>query len=192
MTVAAIVWTLAATLFAGQTAPYVWDLPPGFPPPKVPADNPMTPAKVDLWRHLFYDTRMSVNGRFSCATCHQQAHAFADTRPRGVGATGAVHPRGSMSLANVAYSPVLTWANPTMRRLELQALVPMFGEDPVELGLSGKEQVLIRRLKAERRYAPLFAAAFPNEQDPFTLVNITRAIASFERTLISGRLCMPT
>jgi len=187
VTTAALAWTLAAALFAGEAAPYVWDLPPGFPPPKVPADNPMTPEKVELGRHLFYDTRLSVDGTFSCANCHQQAHAFADTRPRGVGVTGQVHPRGSMSLANVAYSPVLTWANPTMRRLELQALVPMFGEDPVELGLSGKEQMLIRRLKEEPRYARLFAAAFPDDWDPFTLADITRAIASFERTLISGR-----
>ena len=172
---------------------YAWHLPPGFPEPRVPADNPMSAEKVALGRHLFYDTRLSSTGTFACATCHQQARAFADDKGRGVGATGEVHPRGPMSLTNVAYSPVLTWANPTVRRLEAQALVPMFGVDPIELGLKGQESALLARLKAEPRYPPLFAAAFPPASgtaaggDPFTIANITNAIASFERTLISGR-----
>lgn len=168
-------------------ASYVWDLPPGFPRPKVPADNPMTPAKVELGRYLFYDTRLSVDGTFSCGNCHEQRLAFTDGKARAVGVTGEVHPRGSMGLANIAYSPVLTWANPTVRRLEAQALVPMFGEDPVELGLSGKEQDMLARLAAEPRYPALFAAAFPGDASPISLANVTRAIASFERTLLSGR-----
>jgi cytochrome c peroxidase len=166
---------------------WVWSLPKGFPVPRVPTDNPMTPAKVALGRHLFYDTRLSGNGTFSCASCHLQAKAFSDGKGRAVGSTGQVHPRGSMSLANVAYLPVLTWANPNMKRLEQQALVPMFGETPVELGLAGKEGELLARLKAEPRYGPLFAAAFPGDPAPVTLNRITQALASFQRTLISGQ-----
>jgi cytochrome c peroxidase len=86
----------------------------------------------------------------------------------------------------VAYSPVLTWANPNLRRLEQQALVPMFGDEPIELGMSGREQMLFARLKAEPKYRSLFAAAFPGEPDPFTLGNITKALACFERTILSG------
>ena len=168
-------------------ASYTWDLPPGFPRPKVPADNPMNAAKVALGRHLFYDRRLSADSTFSCATCHEQRLAFTDGKARAVGVTGEVHPRGSMGLANVAYSPVLTWANPTQRRLETQVLVPMFGEDPVELGLSGKEQPMLTRLRAEPRYPAMFAAAFPEDAAPISLANVTRAIASFERTLLSGR-----
>jgi len=168
-------------------ASYVWDLPPGFTRPKVPADNPMTPAKVELGRYLFYDTRLSVDGTFSCGSCHEQRRAFTDGKARAVGVTGEVHPRGSMGLANIAYSPVLTWANPTVRRLEAQALVPMFGEDPVELGLSGREKEMLARLAAEPRYPAMFAAAFPGDAAPISLANVTRAIASFERTLLSGR-----
>ena len=70
------------------TSSYVWNLPKGFPKPRVPADNPMTAAKVELGRHLFYDTRMSVNGKASCATCHKQELAFTDGRAVSVGATG--------------------------------------------------------------------------------------------------------
>jgi cytochrome c peroxidase len=166
---------------------YVWDLPPGFPRPKVPADNPMSAAKVELGRHLFHDTRLSSAGTFSCASCHEQRLAFTDGKARAVGVTGEVHPRSSMGLANIAYSPVLTWANPTARRLEAQALVPMFGEDPVELGLSGLEAKMLASLDAEPIYRPLFAAAFPGDPKPVTLANVTRAIASFERALLSGR-----
>lgn len=147
----------------------------------------MTVEKVVLGRHLFYDTRLSIDGTFGCATCHQQARAFADDKARGVGVTGEVHPRGPMSLTNVAYGAALTWGNPTVRRLEDQALVPMFGTDPIELGLSGQESLLITRLQREPRYQQMFTAAFPGEKDPFTVRNLTKAIAAFERTLLSGR-----
>ena len=147
----------------------------------------MSMEKVELGRHLFYDLRLSSNRTFSCATCHQQARAFADDKPRAVGITGQVHPRGAMSLTNVAYGPVLTWANPTVKRLEDQALVPMFGDKPVEMGLKGKESQLIERLRAEPRYRAMFPVSFPGDRDPFTIANVTRAIAAFERTLLSGR-----
>jgi cytochrome c peroxidase len=168
-------------------AGYAWDLPPGFPQPKVPADNPMTAAKVTLGRYLFYDTRLSGDGTFSCGTCHEQRLAFTDGKGRAVGHTGQVHPRGAMSLANVAYVPTLTWADPTVRRLEAQALVPMLGVAPIELGLAGHEAAALARLAAEPLYPSMFAAAFPGEPSPITLANVTRAIASFERTLLSGR-----
>ncbi|HUN81744.1 MAG TPA: di-heme enzyme [Phycisphaerae bacterium] len=169
-----------------QLGPYRWTLPPGFPYPNVPADNPMTQEKVDLGRRLFYDRRLSLNQSQSCATCHQQRRAFTDGRARGLGSTGALHPRGPMSLVNVAYSPVLTWANPNVRTLEAQSLVPLFGDDPIELGMTGKEDVLLRRLRADPGYRKLLATAFPAETDPFTLANVTKALASFERTILSG------
>ena len=86
---------------------------------------------------------------------------------------------------NTAYAASLTWANPVLRRLEEQALVPMFGEEPVELGLISQEQVL-ERIRAEARYTPLFAAAWPEDADPISLAHITDALASFQRILISG------
>ncbi len=164
--------------------PYVWQLPPGLPQPKVPADNPMSSAKVELGRWLFYDKRLSGNQSQSCATCHQQARAFADDLPVGLGSTGQSHVRGAMSLANVAYASVLTWGNPTVVSLEDQALVPLFGEAPVELGLAGQEQLLIQRLSADPRYPPMFQSAFGSPQP--TLQRVVQAIASFERTLIAG------
>ena len=146
----------------------------------------MTAAKVELGRHLFYDTRLSVNGKQSCASCHDQAKAFTDGKARAEGTTGEIHPRSSMSIVNIAYTTVLTWANPNMKQLERQALVPMFGEHPVELGLSGKENEVLAQLKAEPRYQKLFPEVFGNSSDPFTIENVTKAIAAFERVLISG------
>jgi cytochrome c peroxidase len=190
VTLAAEVWRPARHAFAAgvgnpRAEPYAWRLPHGFPEPKVPAENPMSAAKVDLGRRLFYDTRLSGNQTFSCSNCHQQSRAFADPLPRGVGSTGAVHPRGSMALANVAYSPVLTWANPNVRTLEQQALLPMFGETPVELGLAGKEQELIARLGSDTLYQRLFPDAF-SDSSAISVRNVTRAIAAFERTIVSG------
>jgi cytochrome c peroxidase len=146
----------------------------------------MTSAKVDLGRHLFYDRALSGNGSQSCSSCHRQELAFTDGRARAVGSTGEPHPRGAMSLANVAYGATLTWADPRLTRLEDQARIPMFGERPVELGLLGHEDKVLGRLRANRDYPGMFSAAFPDDPDPVSLANVTRAIASFERTLISG------
>lgn len=165
---------------------WVWNLPKGFPRPRVPADNPMTPAKVELGRYLFYDTKMSVNGESSCATCHKQELAFTDGKPVGVGATGEKHSRGAMSLVNIAYSAALTWSNPQLHNLEQQALTPMFGEHPVELGLREGDGFL-PALRSEPRYRQMFARAFPGTADPITIGNVTKAIASFERSIISAR-----
>jgi len=165
---------------------YTWNLPKGFPKPYVPADNPMTAAKVELGRYLFYDTRMSVNGKAACATCHKQELAFTDGRAVGGGATGESHSRSAMSLVNVAYSAALTWSNPKLTRLEEQALTPMFGEHPVELGLR-EDDGFLPMLRRDARYQALFERAFPGDADRFTITNVTKALASFERSIISGR-----
>ncbi len=146
----------------------------------------MTAAKVELGRRLFHDRVLSGNGTYACSSCHRQELAFTDGRARAVGSTGEMHPRSAMSLANVAYGATLTWADPRLTRLEEQARIPMFNQHPVELGLSGRDDEVLRRLHADPDYPGMFAAAFPEDSDPVGLANATRAIASFERTLISG------
>src|SRR4029453_19386708 len=78
--------------------PFEWRLPRRLPPPEVPADNPLTTVKAALGPQLFSDQRYSGNGAVACASCHQQAHAFTDGRPRPIGSTGQTHARGAMSL----------------------------------------------------------------------------------------------
>src|SRR5580693_4473934 len=169
-----------------STQEYSWNLPRGFPKPHVPAGNPMTAAKVELGRYLFYDARMSVNGKASCATCHKQELAFTDGRAVSAGATGQLHSRSAMSLVNVAYSAALTWSDPEMKNLEDQALVPMFGDHPVELGLRDGDGFL-PMLRSDARYRALFERAFPEDADRFTIKNTAKALASFERSIISAR-----
>jgi cytochrome c peroxidase len=164
---------------------YVWNLPKGFPQPRVPADNHMTATKVELGRHLFYDTRLSINDKASCATCHQQALAFTDGRAASLGATGESHPRSSMSLVNVAYNAALTWSNPTLTSLEEQTLIPMYGEHPLELGLQMRDD-FPAKLRTLHVYVDLFAQAYPGSKDPFNRQNAVNAIACFERSLISA------
>ena len=189
---------LAATALAAQgpAVDFRWELPPGVSPPRLPLEAPMTPERVELGRHLFYDTRLSGNGTQSCATCHIQALAFTDGRAQALGSTGERHPRSAMSLVNVAYRDALTWANPTLRSLEEQALVPMFGTDPVELGLAGHEPRVYAALAASPVYRRLFEAAFPPPpgDDPgdeiealVTTGNVALALAAFQRSIVSFR-----
>jgi cytochrome c peroxidase len=177
--------SLSHMLVAQSVVEYQWGLPAWVPKPIVPATNPMTAAKVELGRYLFYERRLSVTGTQSCASCHIQYRAFTDGKLVGVGATGEHHPRNSMSLANIAYNSVLTWANPLMTKLEAQGLVPLFGEHPVELGMAGKEQEILNLLQTDDRYQLLFKKAFEASKTEINLNNMMKAIASFERSLVS-------
>lgn len=152
----------------------------------MPEDNPITAEKVALGRRLFYDVRLSGNGTQACASCHQQRRAFTDGRARAIGSTGEAHPRGAMSLANVAYSASLTWVDAGRKNLEDQMLVPLLGEHPREMNLGGHEKELVARLGADPVYSKLFSEAFPGEKSAVNLGNVRKSIASFERTILSG------
>lgn len=179
----------ATRVWARDTAGrVVWDVerPAHFPPPLVRAHEVPRPATIALGRHLFYDPRLSANESMSCATCHQQHLAFTDGHAEMRGVTGEEVARDAMSLANLVYLPRLTWANPHLERLEHQARIPLFGEEPVEMGMSGREEELLARLRAEPRYRALFAEAWPDEADPMTIEHLLEALAAFERTLLSA------
>jgi len=162
-----------------------WNLPPALPPPRVPDDNPMSETKIELGRHLFHDKRLSGNGSQSCASCHRPELAFTDGRRTALGSTGESHFRNSMSLVNVAYAASHTWADASMTRLERQAIVPMTNQAPVEMGMAGREGELVARLEREPRYRELFDRAFPNDPRPVSMANVARAIATFERSIVS-------
>lgn len=188
-----------ATQDGGELAPppgsvvgdFRWSLPKGFPLPVVPEDNPMSTAKVELGRHLFYDKRLSSNETQSCASCHKQELAFTDGRATGLGSTGEAHPRGPMAIVNLAYAPSLTWSSvkfsleQTQSPLEQQTTAPLYGIEPIELGLANPA-MSEERLRGIPEYADWFNGAFPDEQDPINASNMSKAIAAFERTLLSG------
>ena len=162
-----------------------WDLPRGFPEPKVPADNPMSAAKVMLGAQLFSDPRLSVTGRYACSSCHDPARAFTDGSATSRGATGAALSLNAPTLLNVAYNPSLGWRDAGITTLERQMLGPLFNEHPPELGLAGHEPQVERALSADAGMRTGFAAAFPGE--PVSMRNAIRAIAAYERTLLSGQ-----
>jgi cytochrome c peroxidase len=172
---------------ANRPAEYRWDLPPGFPEPFVPEDNPMSEAKVQLGRRLFYDERLSINGKQACASCHAQEKAFTDGLQTPQGTTGQQLARNAMPLANVAYLYPYTWSNPLLQTLEEQALVPMFADFPVELGLASVIDDVLASFEADEVYAELFPQAFPDDPAPFRSDRVVAAIATFERSIISGR-----
>jgi cytochrome c peroxidase len=162
-----------------------WHLPPGVAPPPVPADNPMSAAKVELGRRLFYDADLSIDGTTSCATCHEQHRAFTEGNATHPGVRGSVGRRNVMGLANVGYLSPLTWADPQQQKLEAQALVPMMGERPVEMGMAGQDYELARRLRSDACYPRMFKAAFPERGGEISTQTVTMALATFERTLLS-------
>lgn len=175
----------------GTSNGWVWSLPALFPAPKTPTDNPMTADKVELGRFLFYDKRLSGNGQQACAGCHQQDKGFSDGRAQAIGSTGELHPRTAQHLSNVAYNATLTWANPSLVTLERQMETPLFGERPIEMGVNdGNKEAVLQRLRDDTGvagYTQRFAAAFAGEAQPITWGNVIKAIAAFQRTLISGR-----
>lgn len=172
---------------SGSSANWSWLLPAFFPAPLVPQANPMSAEKVALGRFLFYDRRLSGNGTQSCSSCHIQSKAFTDGLTTSLGSTGQAHPRNAQSLANVAYNATLTWANPSLVTLEKQMETPLFGTDPVEMGVNdGNRQDILARLAADGRYQNMFAAAYPGQGLAISWGNVIHAIAAFQRTIISG------
>ncbi len=170
-----------------SAAEWDWQLPKGVPRPVVPADNPMTAAKVELGRHLFYDRRMSVNGKGGCAGCHIQSLAFTEGHARPESVVGDIHPRSSMSIVNVAYAPSLTWANSGPTTLEEQALGALLSLEPIiELGLLDHEEEFLDMVRKDSTYQRLFPQAFPGESQ-ITLKNVSKALAAFERSIVSMR-----
>jgi len=137
-----------------------------------------------LGRYLFYDKRISVTGQYSCASCHKQELAFTDGRAQALGAAGQLHPRSAMSLVNLATATAFNWADPTVRSLEEQALKPMFGKEPVEMGVDKSR--LLRLIRTDAVYKERFLKAFRGP-DPWTLSNVTKALAAFERTIVSNQ-----
>jgi cytochrome c peroxidase len=168
------------------TSDWRWNLPADIPEPWVPPENPMSEAKFQLGRHLFYDKRLSGNGTFACASCHFQNLAFTDGKAVSAGSTQESTLRSAQSIANAAYHPTITWANISLNTLERQVPVPLVGENPVEMGVNENNmQQVLARIATDSAYTKRFAEAFPNYTQPVNLDNIANAIATFERGVLS-------
>ena len=153
--------------------------PRGLDPVSFPADNPYSPAKVELGRALFYDPRLSLDGTVSCATGHSPGFAFSVATPFGVGVRGQMGTRKPPTIINAAYSPAFFWDS-RASTLEEQALGPLM--NPTEMGNTPAK--LISTVSAIKGYHEWFRDVFGDEQ--ITVDRLAKAIASFERTVLSG------
>jgi cytochrome c peroxidase len=144
----------------------------------VPKNNPLTDAKAQLGRRLFFDPILSADNRVSCASCHQPEHGYASPEPLAMGIGGAKGRRNAPSVLNRAYGLAQFWDG-RADSLEAQALKPI--ESSTEMGSSVAEA--LKRLKGEASYVAEFKTAFEGE---ITAENLANAIASFERVLLTG------
>ncbi|MEL6140246.1 MAG: cytochrome c peroxidase [Bacteroidota bacterium] len=163
--------------------PYELQTPNYLPGPILPVDNPLTEEGIWLGRKLFYDPILSRDSSQSCASCHKQEFAFTDGLAQAVGIQGIAGPRSAMAIANMAFNPSsFNWdgSSPT---LEDQALHPVTNM----LELDNDWETVLMRLRRHPNYPREFRAAFGIDRtSDITQELATKAIAQFERTLISA------
>jgi cytochrome c peroxidase len=169
---------LLGVLLTACGADELVSVPASFPAMRVPEDNALTRERVELGKQLFFDPGLSRTGDVACASCHEQEHAFADPRRVSVGVEGRVGTRNAPPLFNLAWNTSFFWDGgaPT---LEHQVIGPLV--NPLEMDMTMEE--VVRRVAADPSYVRQFEAAYDGRPSP---EGITKAIASFMRTLVSG------
>lgn len=146
----------------------------------IPKDNPLTPEKIALGEKLFFDKRLSADRTVSCATCHDPAMGFADGNMVGIGIELKKGARNSPTILNAMFNEAQFWDG-RAPSLEEQSKLPLI--NPLEMGMNDHAQV-VERVKEVPEYKAEFAKVFGNEG--ITIDTIAKAIASFERTQLSG------
>jgi len=154
------------------------DIPKHFPDMDIPEDNPTTVEGVTLGRYLFYEKKLSGDNTMSCATCHIDKDGFSDKRQFSIGIDGSVGTRQAMAIINIGWLDDLFWDG-RAKGVENQALAPV--EDPIEMKANWDEVVI--KLQNTDIYPSMFFDAFCS--DTITKENAVKAIAQFERTMIS-------
>lgn len=146
----------------------------------VPDNNPLSVDKISLGKLLYFDPRLSKDKTISCATCHNPFHGFADPEPTSKGVSGKLGARNSPTVINRLFSKEQFWDG-RAEDLEDQAHGPLM--NPVEMAMPKPDEV-VKRVKAVHGYSPLFQKAFGSKE--ITMPRIAQAIASYERTVVSG------
>lgn len=147
----------------------------------VPADNPMTKEKVELGKMLFFDPRLSMDGTISCNSCHNVMYHGGDGRAVGAGIHGQRGGRGSPTVWNSAFHSVQFWDGRAIT-LEDQAKGPLI--NGVEMGMTSHDFTM-ERIRKIPGYMEAFKKAFPKDKEPVTIDHMARALASYERILIT-------
>ena len=165
-----------------QTGAYTLALPLGLQASAayVPDGAPLSDAKVELGRVLYFDKRLSRDDTVSCATCHEPAHGFAEPRKTSQGVGGQVGTRNAPTVINRLFSKEQFWDG-RATDLEEQAKGPLI--NPIEMAMPSHGAV-VRKVGGIAAYGPLFAKAFGS--DDVSIDHIAQAIAAFERTVVAG------
>lgn len=192
-------WTLVVLAFVALAAAFTlscqrvaeepreaavqWPQVKGYADMLVPADNPMTPAKVELGKQLYYDSRLSGDASRACYSCHLKEHGLTDGKPKAIGAYHAPLPRSSPTLWNIGYHSEFYWDGRS-KSLETQAMAAWTGGN---MGVSGKDgrpstADICAKLDGIEGYRTQFQAVFGG---PCTPENVVKAISAFERTIVS-------
>jgi cytochrome c peroxidase len=171
--------TVPFALLNAQPKPGAFVVPRGLPPIVWPKDNPYTPAKAQLGRLLYFDKRLSADGTLSCASCHHPSKGFTDQAQFSTGIRGQLGGINSPTVINRAYGAIQFWDG-RASSLEDQAIGPM--ANPIEMG--NTHPAVVDTLKKIPGYRAQFKAVFGTED--FTLDHVAKAIATFERTVLSG------
>jgi len=160
---------------AAATSLETWQRPAAAPAPR---DNQLTPERAELGRALFFDTRLSAKSALSCASCHNPSLGWTDGRTTAVGHDMKILGRATPTIVNAAFNPLQMWDG-RKTSLEDQALGPFESADEQNLPLPQLEA----RVRSIPGYAVMFEKAYPGE--PVTAATVAKAIASFERTVLS-------
>ena len=153
--------------------------PLGLPPLEAPADNPPTPESIALGKKLYFSTLLSVDGTLACATCHDPETGFADTRQVSIGVHGKAGKRNAPTILNAAFNKTQFWDG-RAESLEAQVSGPMLNSLEMGHTLEGVESAVGNNAELRAMFERAFGPGRP------TMDKITKAIASYERTLLSG------
>lgn len=159
--------------------PYQFQMSATFPIPDLPRDNPLTVERVALGKKLFFDKRISINDKQSCADCHSPEHAFTDRRKTARGAEGVVGPRNTMPLFNLAWRNSFFWDG-RVKSIREQVLQPMTNAIEMHQSLTN---LVVKLARANDDYPALFAAAFGSPE--ITAEKISLALENYLLTLTS-------
>lgn len=169
--------TLLLALVLVCSSAHAFEALPDMPP--IPSDNPMTPAKIQLGHQLYFDKRLSRTNTVSCNSCHEVGGSGTDNQPFSTGVEGKKGGRNAPTVWNSAFLSVQFWDG-RAATLEEQAKGPMI--NPVEMGMTSHDEVISRIAKV-KGYQKEFKEVFGD--NALTIDNVARAIASYERTLIT-------
>jgi cytochrome c peroxidase len=154
-------------------------------PSQLLQEDSVLDAKLALGQHLFFEKRLSASETKSCGGCHDPKMAFSDGYRRSPGIYGDLHPRNTPGLLNLRSQHYFNRANPEITSVSAQMDGPLFGENPIEMGLKSNDTTVLRKLSNDNRYRSLFKRAYPGFPEPVSWPHIKESLEKYVLSLDS-------